>query len=150
MRSIKIVAVLMVFLGISLTVSARPVDPPRSAYMQAYVSLLQARALLDQEKRSELRDAKKRAASEVDAAIAQMQQMLHQGGPAPRVTLPPPPKNDPDAALRTALSLLNQAVEKILLTKTPEPMRNGQAALLRHIEEARQAINHSLHPVPHR
>jgi hypothetical protein len=148
LQMLVVVLALMVFPAASLYGQMGTMESPRTAYLQALADLRMARTLMDQEKRSEMRDEKKRTSEELDAAIQEVQGMVHDSGRSQPSA--PLAKNDPDAVLRATLQLLNDAVQRVMFTKTPEALRDAQVRAVRHIDEARKSVNHALHPVVRR
>ncbi len=138
-----------------LTFSLFAVTTPALAqhphYGHALSNLRQARALLDQDTRPGFREEKSRAADEIDRAIRDVADAMHEQGRSTHFTPPPALTGDPDRPMRSAMSLLDEAANDMNAGEAESrDLRELQDRTLRHINEARRALGHALHQMERR
>jgi hypothetical protein len=121
-----------------------PAQAQRPHYLHALSNLREARALLQSDSRPGFGSERDRAIGEIDRAIDEVREAVRDEGRNPHRT-PPPAGGDPNRPLRSALALLDEARQDIA-SGTDETGHVGlQMRALRHIDEARRAIDHALH-----
>jgi hypothetical protein len=147
MRAVKTFAAMAFALLLSLFVLATPAQAQQPHYGHALSNLRQARALLDQDTRPGFREEKDRAIDEIERAIREVKEAMHEEGRDTHFTPPPATGGDPERPMRSALTLLDEAADDMTRGEAPPGLREMQERTLRHINEARRALNHALHQV---
>jgi hypothetical protein len=145
MRSIKTLATagfgLLAFL---LFVLGTPAQGQHPRYLHALSNLREARELLQTDNRAGFIGERDRAIGEIDRAIDEVKAAVRDEGRNPYRT-PPPAGGDPNRPLRSALGLLDEA-RRDIATGTDETGHIGlQMRALRHVDEARRALDHAMH-----
>ena len=146
-----VAAAAFALLAFSLLIVATPALAQHPHYSHALSNLRQARALLDQDTRPGFREEKDRAADEIERAIHDVAEAMHEEGRNPHFTPPPALTGDPDRPMRSALSLLDEAANDMSAGGADtRDLRELQDRTLRHINEARRALGHALHQMERR
>jgi hypothetical protein len=145
MRSIKSLATagfgLLAFLLLAL---GTPALAQRPHYLHALSNLREARELLQTDNRPGFIGERDRAIGEIDRAIDEVKAAVRDEGRNSHRT-PPPAGGDPNRPLRSAKALLDEAHEDIAAGLDAPEDRGLQFRALRHIDEARHALDHALH-----
>ena len=121
-----------------------PAQAQRPHYMHALANLREARELLQTDTRPGFTGARDHAIDEIERAIHAVSEAVREEGRNPHHT-PPPAGGDPNRPMRSALNLLNEAHRDIASGTDESGHRGLQERALRHIEEARQSLEHALH-----
>ena len=145
MRSIKSLATagfgLLAFLLFAL---GTPALAQRPHYLHALSNLREARELLQTDNRPGFIGERDRAIGEIDRAIDEVKAAVRDEGRNPH-RMPPPAGGDPNRPLRSALTLLNEAREDLASGVDETGHQGLQMRALRHIDEARRALDHAMH-----
>lgn len=147
MRTVKTLAATAFALLLSLFVLSAPAKAQQPHYGHALSNLRQARALLDQDTRPGFREEKNRAADEIEQAIREVKEAMHDEGRDTHSTPPPAAGGDPERPMRSAMALLDDAAHNMTSGEAPHGLREMQERTLRHINEARRILGHALHQV---
>jgi hypothetical protein len=152
MRAFKtIAAAAFALLAFALFALNTPALAQHPHYGHALSNLRQARALLDQDTRPSFREEKNRAIDEIEHAIRDVAEAMHEEGRSTHFTPPPAEHGDPDRPMRSALSLLDDAANDMSAGGgDTRELRELQDRTLRHINEARRALGHALHQMERR
>jgi hypothetical protein len=146
MRLIKSLATagfgLLAFLLFAL---GTPAQAQRPHYLHALSNLREARELLQTDNRPGFIGERDRAIGEIDRAIDEVRAAVRDEGRNPHHALPPQSQGDPNHPLRSALTLLNEAREDIASGVDETGYQGLQMRALRHIDEARRALDHAMH-----
>jgi hypothetical protein len=121
-----------------------PAQAQRPHYLHALSNLREARELLQTDTRPGFIGARDRAIEEIERAIREVREAVRDEGRDPHRT-PPPSGGDPNRPMRSALSLLNEARGDIASGTDETGHRGLQMRALRHIDDARQALEHAMH-----
>ncbi len=122
-----------------------PAQAQRPHYLHALSDLREARELLQTDHRPGFVGARDHAIEEIDRAIEEVKAAVRDEGMNPHHTPPPQSGGDPNRPLRSALTLLNEARGDIAEGTDETGHRGLQERALHHINEAREALEHSLH-----
>jgi len=122
-----------------------PAQAQRPHYLHALSDLREARDLLQTDHRPGFVGARDHAIEEIDRAIEEVKAAVRDEGKNPHHTPPPQSGGDPNRPLRSALTLLNEAHQDIASGTDETGHRGLQERALRHVDEARQALEHALH-----
>lgn len=118
---------------------------PRPHYLHALSNLRQARAVLQSDDRPGFIGERDHAIGEIDRAIDEVKAAVRDEGRSPHFTPPPATSGDPNRPLRTALDLLDEAHRDIAGGIDEAGHEGLQMRALRHIDEARHALDHAIH-----
>jgi len=122
-----------------------PAQAQRPHYLHALSNLRQARELLQTDHRPGGRFERNHAIEEINRAIEEVKAAVHDEGESTNHTPPPATGGDPFRPLRSALVLLNDA-RRDIASGTDETGHVGlQMRALRHVDEARHAVDRALH-----
>jgi hypothetical protein len=121
-----------------------PAQAQHPRYLHALSNLREARELLQTDTRPGFIRARDHAIEEIDRAIDEVKAAVRDEGRNPHHT-PPPAGGDPNRPMRSALNLLNDAHQDIASGTDETGHRGLQERALRHIDEARQALEHAIH-----
>jgi hypothetical protein len=121
-----------------------PAQAQRPHYLHALSNLREARELLQSENRPGFSGARDRAIEEIERAIHEVSEAVRDEGRNPHHT-PPASGGDPNRPMRSALALLDDARRDIASGSDETGHRGLQMRALRHIDEARQALEHAMH-----
>jgi hypothetical protein len=121
-----------------------PAQAQRPHYLHALSNLREARELLQTDTRPGFIRARDHAIEEIDRAIHEVSEAVREEGRNPHHT-PPPAGGDPNRPMRSALTLLDEARRDIASGTDESGHRGLQMRALRHVDEARQALEHALH-----
>jgi hypothetical protein len=150
MRILKTLAATAAVLLLSLFALSTPARAQHPHYGHALANLRQARALLEQDTRPGFRDERDRAIDEINRAAHDIAEALHEEGRSARFTPPPATGGDPDRPMRSALELLNVAVNDMTQGDADPGLRGLQDRTIHHINDARRALRHALHMIEER
>jgi len=122
-----------------------PAQAQRPHYLHALSDLREARELLQTDHRPGFAGARDHAIEEIERAIEEVKAAVRDEGGNPHHTPPPQSGGDPNRPLRSALTLLNEAHRDIAIGTDETGHRGLQERALRHVDEARQSLEHALH-----
>jgi len=114
-------------------------------YLHALSNLRQARVLLQSDNRPGFIGERDHAIGEIDRAIDEVKKAVHDEGRSPHFTPPPATAGDPNRPLRSALDLLDEAHRDVASGIDETGHEGLQMRALRHIDEARHALDHAIH-----
>jgi hypothetical protein len=121
-----------------------PAQAQRPHYLHALSNLREARELLQTDTRPGFTGARDRAIGEIERAIHEVSEAVREEGRNPHHT-PPASGGDPNRPMRSALALLDEARRDIASGADETGHRGLQMRALRHVDEARQALEHAMH-----
>jgi hypothetical protein len=131
-------------LTILCLISSIPAQAQLPAYLHAISNLRTARAYLEMDGRPAFAGHRHHAIEEIDKAINDMKKAAIDDGKNPWHTPPPQSGGNPGAPIHTAMKLLNEAHEDVGRGVDSPENRGLQIRSLKHIDEARAALQHIL------
>lgn len=140
----QLTAAVFGLLAFLLFAMGTPAQAQHPRYLHALTNLREARELLQTDDRPGFRGARDRAIEEIERAIHEVSEAVRDEGRNPHHT-PPPAGGDPNRPMRSALNLLDEARRDIASGVDETGHRGLQERALRHIDEARQALEHAMH-----
>jgi hypothetical protein len=149
MRFLKLFASAFGLTAFLLFALATPARAEHPSYLHALSNLRQARALLQTDNRPGQAGARDRAIEEIDKAIQEVKRAVREEGRESRWTPPPATQGDPDRPMRSALGLLDDAHSDVARGVDESTFQGLQERALRHIDEARHALDHAIHGGEH-
>ena len=132
----------------TLLALAVPAQAQHPGYLHALSNLRQARALLQSDNRSGMREERSRALDEIDRAIQEVRRAVREEGRESRWTPPPATQGDPARPLRSAMTLLDEAHRDVARGVDTSDYRGLQDRALRHIDEAQRSLGRALRSGP--